>query len=176
MTDVPAQPLDPPDGDGQPETRPGRQPIYLVVVDKTPEMRVALRFACRQAVRNGGRVALMAVTEPAGLEHWAMVRDRADDEQRAEAEQILKRWATLAKEWSGAMPILYLRQGSVRQQIETLMAEEPLIASLVLAAGTGPEGPGPIISSLAGRFSEGLKVPITIIPGGLTDDDVDALA
>jgi nucleotide-binding universal stress UspA family protein len=158
------------------EAVPARQPVYLVVVDKTPEMRVALRYACRQAARNGGRVALLAVIEPATFEHWAMVRDRADDEQRAEGEQTLKHWATLAKEWSGAMPMLHLRQGSVRQQIEALMAEEQAIAGLVLGAGTGPEGPGPIVSSLASRFSEGLRVPITIVPGGLTDQDVDALA
>lgn len=153
-----------------------RQPIYLVVVDKTPEMRVALRFACRQAARNGGRVALLTVIEPAEFEHWAVVRDRADDEQRAEAEQTLKHWSTLAKEWSGAIPILYVRQGSVRQQIEALIAEERRIAGLILGAGTGAEGPGPIVASLAGRFSEGLRVPITIVPGGLTDQDVDALA
>lgn len=159
-----------------PEAKPASQPIYLVVVDKTPEMRVALRFACRQAARNGGRVALLSVIEPAEFEHWGAVRDRADDEQRAEAEQTLKHWSTLAKDWSGAMPILYVRQGSVRQQIEALIAEERQIAGLVLGAGVGPEGPGPIVSSLAGRFSESFRVPITIVPGGLTDQDVDALA
>lgn len=88
----------------------------------------------------------------------------------------MKHWSTLAKDWSGAMPIIYVRQGSVREQIEALIAEERRIAGLILGAGTGTEGPGPIVASLAGRFSEGLRVPIAIVPEGLTDQDVDALA
>ena len=29
--------------------------VFLVVVDETPELRVALRYACRRAKRTGGR-------------------------------------------------------------------------------------------------------------------------
>ncbi len=33
--------------------------VFLVVVDETEEMKVALRFACRRARHTGGRVALL---------------------------------------------------------------------------------------------------------------------
>ena len=57
-----------------------------------------------------------------------------------------------------------------------LIEEEPSISILVLAAGTGPEGPGPLISYLAGKPAARLRIPITIIPGGLSLDEVDALS
>ena len=55
-----------------------------------------------------------------------------------------------------------------------LLDEEPNISILVLGAGTGPKGPGPLVSALAG-LSGRLRVPITIVPGGLSEADVDAI-
>ena len=46
----------------------------------------------------------------------------------------------------------------------------------MLAAGTGPEGPGPLIAHLTGKQVARMRVPITIVPGGLTLDQVDALS
>ena len=40
--------------------------VFLVVVDESPEMRNALRYACRRAKRTGGRVALLYVMAAAG--------------------------------------------------------------------------------------------------------------
>ena len=45
----------------------------------------------------------------------------------------------------------------------------------MLAAGTGPEGPGPLITHLTGKLAGRLRVPITIVPGSLTDEQIDAL-
>ena len=36
-------------------------------------------------------------------------------------------------------------------------------------------GPGPLISYLTGKAAARLRIPITIVPGGLTLDQVDAL-
>ena len=57
-----------------------------------------------------------------------------------------------------------------------LINEEPTISILVLAAGTGAEGPGPLISSLTGKAAARLRIPIAIVPGGLTMEQVDALS
>jgi hypothetical protein len=46
----------------------------------------------------------------------------------------------------------------------------------VLAAGTGPEGPGPLISYLTGKPAARMRIPITIVPGGLSLDQVDLLS
>jgi len=57
-----------------------------------------------------------------------------------------------------------------------LIEEEPSISILVLAAGTGPEGPGPLISYLTGKPAARLRIPITIVPGRLTVEELDAVS
>src|SRR5229473_2478748 len=77
---------------------------------------------------------------------------------------------------AGTMPIVYIREGRRRDELLALIAEEPSISILVLAAGTGPEGPGPLITYLTGKPAARLRIPITIVPGGLTLAQLDAVS
>ena len=72
--------------------------------------------------------------------------------------------------------MVYIREGRRRDELLGLIGEEPSISILVLAAGTGSEGPGPLISYLTGKPAARLRIPITIVPGGLSIDQVDALS
>jgi len=56
-----------------------------------------------------------------------------------------------------------------------LIDEEPSISILVLAASAAAEGPGPLITALTGKALTKLRVPITIVPGSLTEQQLDAL-
>lgn len=150
--------------------------VFLVVVDDTDEMTVALRFACRRAAHTGGRVALLYVVESSEFQHWMSVGDLMREEARSEGEQILQRCAAQVSEQTGSLPVLYLREGSRRNQLMELIDEEPSISILVLAADTGPRGPGPLVSALTGKFVGKLRVPVTIVPGNLSDDQVDNIA
>jgi len=149
--------------------------IFLVVVDDTPEMQVALRFAARRAKRTGGRVALLYVTERADFQHWAAVGDLMEQERRQEAEEVLQKYSDKLMELTGSMPMLYVRDGRPQDALLALLNEEPGISVLVLGADTGPKGPGPLVSACAGKLAGKLRVPVTIVPGSLTDDEVDAL-
>ena len=148
--------------------------VFLVVVVQTPELSLALRFACRRARATGGRVAMLYVTEPAGGSEWLAVGDLIREERRAEAEARLQELSAQVVKLSGDMPIFHLREGSPKDELLKLLDEEPNISILVLGAGTGPKGPGPLVSALAG-LSGRLRVPITIVPGGLSEADVDAI-
>jgi hypothetical protein len=64
----------------------------------------------------------------------------------------------------------------VRDELLKLIEEEPSISILVLGAATGPEGPGPLVTHLAGKIAGRLRIPVTIVPGGLTDDQIAALS
>lgn len=150
--------------------------VFLVVVDDTDEMRVALRYACRRAAHTEGRVALLYVVESSEFQHWMSVGDLMREEARSEGEQILQRCATQVSEQTGSLPVLYLREGSRRSQLMDLIDEEPSISILVLAADTGPRGPGPLVSALTGKFVGKLRVPVTIVPGHLSDEEVDRIA
>lgn len=150
--------------------------VFLVVVDDSEEMRVALRFACRRALNTGGRVALLYVIEPSGFQHWMAVGDLMRDEARSEGEQLLQKLAAQVNEETGSMPVLYVREGERRDELLKLVDEEPSVSILVLGASIGQRGPGPLVSALTGKYVGKLRIPVTIVPGNLADEDIDSIS
>src|SRR3546814_8001958 len=117
--------------------------VFLVVVDDTTEWRAALRFACRRASHTGGRVALLHVVEPSDVQHWMTVEEVMREERRQEAEQLLQRIAKEVNQLAGNVPVLYVREGLLREELLKLIDEKPMLSILELGAHTGSEGPGP---------------------------------
>jgi len=149
--------------------------IFLVVIDATEEHHKALRFASLRAKRTGGRVALLYVIEPADFKHWMAVEDIMRQERREEAEALLHEVSADVQELSGKTPVYFLREGNLADELLDLINEEKGISILVLAAAVGKKGPGPLVSALAGKASGSLRVPLTVVPGDLTDTEIDAL-
>lgn len=150
--------------------------VFLVVVDETEELQIAVHYAARRASHTGGRVALLYVIEPSEVQHWIAIENLAREEQREEAEQLMQRLCEEVLPIAGSMPIVYIREGPRRDELLALINEDPSISILVLAAGTGPEGPGPLISYLTGKPAARLRIPITIVPGSLTMEQLDAVS
>jgi nucleotide-binding universal stress UspA family protein len=149
--------------------------VFLVVDDESPELRVALRYACLRAKKSGGRVALLHVLEPEEVQHFLSVDALIREERRHEAEQRMQKLAREVNQMTGTLPVLILREGDRRDELLKLMEEDPAISILVLAAGTGGEGPGPLIAFFAGRGIARLRIPMTIVPGGLSDEQIETL-
>jgi nucleotide-binding universal stress UspA family protein len=148
---------------------------FLVVVDPTKEMRTALCFACYRARNTGGYVSLLYVLEPADFQHWMTVGELMRDEARAEAEKHLQKLSEEVNELTGKVPVLFVREGTRSEELVKVIEEEPNISVLVLAASSGPEGPGPIISNLVNKMAGKVRIPITIVPGDLTDEQLRLL-
>ncbi|MGO1119440.1 universal stress protein [Rhodovibrionaceae bacterium A322] len=155
---------------------PTERRVFLVVVDDTHEMTVALRFACRRARHTKGHVALLHVIEPSDYQNWLTVGDLMREEARNEAEALLQRVAAKVTKEVGSLPILFLREGNCKDELFQLIDEEPQVSILVLGASTEKGGPGPLVAALTGKDVGRLHIPVTIVPGNLTDDDVDALS
>lgn len=155
------------------EDQARRDRVFLVVVDDSAERGVALRYACLRVRKSGGRVALLRVIEPAGLTEWAGVGAMMAEEKRQEAEAMLSGLAAEVREITGGLPIIIIREGEPREQLLALIAEDPRISILVLAAAAGGSGPGPLISALTGRQLPRLGVPMTIVPGALSDEELE---
>jgi nucleotide-binding universal stress UspA family protein len=164
-----------PKADGRPR---GKTRVLLCVVDETEEVSVALEFAALRARRQNGRVALLYVLEdqPGGFQHWSTVADLMREEARDDAEQKLQRAGARVQRWSGTLPIFYIREGSTTEEVIALIQEEPDISILILGAAIGSQGPGPLVTSLAGKMVGRLRVPVVIVPGNLSDEELDALA
>lgn len=152
---------------------------FLVVADETPEFQAALRFACRRARSTGGHVALLRVIEPAVFEHWSGVREEIARQQREEAEATLGASADYVQAETGLPPeFLIIEADSTRAALQQVLSDDPDIKIMVLASAVGGRGPGPLVASIAKegvRWGE-RKVPITIVPGDLTDDEIADLA
>ena len=148
----------------------------LVVVDDTPECRVALRYASLRAKRTAGGVTLLRVLEPADASHWLAVGKLMEEEAREEAEALLHALAAEVNEWAGVLPEYRIRQGRKLDEVLALLAEDLDIRALVLGASTLPDGPGPLVSRLAGQVSGSLRVPVTVVPGNLSADQLEEFA
>ncbi|MGZ8996702.1 MAG: universal stress protein [Rhodospirillales bacterium] len=168
------------DDDDGPETgagEPGKLPArtFLCVVDEGSELHQALRFACHRARKTGGRVALLYAIEPAEFQHWMAVRNLMEAERREQAEELLQVVSAVVQKLSGTTPVVYIREGPLKDELMQLIAEEPDISVLVLAAAAGTDDPGQVISHIMKNIGR-LRVPVTIVPGNLTDDQIDALS
>ncbi len=150
--------------------------VFLVVVDESPEMPTALRYACRRAKRTGGRVALLYVMHPPETQQWGGVADLMRQEARQQAEQVVGAHAETAATLTGQPPAIHIREGKSREELLKLIAEDRSISVLVLGSSSTNEGPGPLVSAFIGKGGGQLRIPLTIVPGGLTEAEVDAIA
>jgi nucleotide-binding universal stress UspA family protein len=153
----------------------GHSPKFLVVIDDTPECDRALYFASRRSLRIGATVVMLRVIETHDRnQQWLGVADIMRAEAHEEAGTVLDRHAARSSSITGAQPERVVREGEKADEVLKLIDEDEDIAALILAAGTGKEGPGPLVSSLiktAGTF----PVPVAIVPGHLSDEDLDSM-
>src|SRR5580692_10212780 len=147
--------------------------VFLVVVDESPEMRTALRYACRRAKRTGGRVALLYVMHPPETQQWGGVADLMREEARQQAEQVVGGHAETAATLTGQPPAIHIREGKSREELLKLIAEDRTISVLVLGSSSANDGPGPLVTAFLGKSNSQLRIPLTIVPGALTEAEID---
>ncbi len=154
----------------------GHRPKFLVIVDDTPECDRAVYYASRRAARSGAGVVMLRVIGTSDRnQQWLGVADIMQAEAHDEANAALDRYSARANGVAGITPERVIREGETAEQILQLIDEDEDIAALVLAAGVGNEGPGPLVSNL-GKTAGTFPIPVAIVPGHLGDDDLDAMS
>jgi nucleotide-binding universal stress UspA family protein len=148
--------------------------VFLVVVDESEEMRNALRFACRRAQHSGGRVALLYVIEPVEFQHWLGVGRVMEEEARAEAERRMQTLAAEVFQQTGSLPIVHIREGDRAEQLVALLQEDESISLLVLATAVA-SNPGPLVTYLMSNIGRRIRIPVTLVPGQLSEEEIDAV-
>lgn len=151
---------------------------FLVIADGSEESRTAAYFAARRARNTGGSVTVLAVVQTeGGFEHWLGVGEAMRAEAREHAEEALESLAEDVEGVTGTRPDLILKEGELNACLRKLVEDDAAIAILVLGAAPAGE-PGPLVSALSrgkGLF-ERRQIPVTVVPGGLSRDDLKALA
>jgi nucleotide-binding universal stress UspA family protein len=154
----------------------GHKPKCLVIVDDTAEWDRAVYYASRWAIRVGGGVVMLRIIETEDQnQQWLGVADIMRAEAHDEADAALDRASGRANGIAAITPERVIREGDATEQILDVIDQDVDIAMLVLAANPGPEGPGPLVTMMASAVGS-FPIPITIVPGGLTDTDIDALS
>ena len=105
----------------------------------------------------------------------AGVADIMRAEAHEEANAMLAKFAARSNGIAGITPECVIREGEAAEEILKLIEEDEDISVLVLAAGVDTEGPGPLVSHL-GSTAGTFPVPVAIVPGHLTDDELDAMS
>jgi nucleotide-binding universal stress UspA family protein len=157
----------------------GHRRKYVVVVDESPEVDAALYFAANRVKRTGAAILLCYVIEPQDYQHWMGVKDIQRQEEANKAAALFRLFRRkLGQAGFDQVPVEeVVREGNKAEQIRAMIEEDEDVGVLVLGASMDPRGPGPLVSSLAGGRSAGtFPVPITVVPGNLTADDIAALA
>lgn len=153
----------------------GHHRKFLCVIDGTPECDRAVVYAATRAARTGGVLVLLYVIPPGDFQHWRGVEEVMRAEAMDEAEAQLTRMAERTRALVAIDPELVIREGKPAEAINALIDEDRDLSILVLAAAVGNEGPGPLISSIAAKSSTGFPIPVTIVPGNLSDDEITSL-
>ena len=147
---------------------------FLVLIDESPECDRAVSFAAHRLKRTGGTLVLLSVIDSADFDQFIGVADTMRAEARNEAERNLDaRIARIAK--IGAIRTeTVIREGSPAEAIEAVVADDPGIAILVLAAKANDKGPGPLIQHFVAHSR--LHILVTIVPPAMTDEEIVAVA
>ena len=147
---------------------------FLVVLDDSKECLNAIRFAAMRAAKSGGGVEVLSIIPPEEFNHWIGVADlmRAEAKERIEVHfEVFAKWM---RDKQGIDPSLVIREGEVVPEILAQISDDPEIGVLVLGASTDKKGPGPIVTQLS-KNTGLLPIPITIVPGDLSKERLEAI-
>ncbi|HEX5998549.1 MAG TPA: universal stress protein [Hyphomicrobiaceae bacterium] len=150
----------------------------LVVVDESPEVEGALFYAALRALHAGGRMVLLYVIEPEN-QFWDAVRQAQLDEQTNKARALFRLYrrklVNAGYDKVGVEEVI--REGKLADAILQQIEEDEDVAVLVLGASEDNAGPGPLVSMFAiGNRAGKFPIPITVVPGDLSIEEIQALA
>ncbi|MBJ26679.1 MAG: universal stress protein [Rhodospirillaceae bacterium] len=148
---------------------------FLVGVSNDDHSRTASRFAALRASRSGGRVALLHVVEPPEFQHWAAVFDLMREETFEKANLLLEDISKEVISLTKVKPSLFVREGPIGEEVIAQIEEDKSINLLVVGAAPPAQGKGKLISWLASQLAGNLKIPLVIVPGDLTDEQLKEL-
>ena len=152
---------------------------FLLIVDESQEVESALYYAASRVLHSSGSVVMLYVIEPQQFQHWAGVRQMQIDEETNKAKalfRLFRRKLTTAG-FENIPCEEMIREGNKSEEITKSIEEDEDIAILVLGAAIDSKGPGPLVSMLAsGKAAGTFPIPVTVVPGNLSLDDILTLA
>jgi hypothetical protein len=149
----------------------------LVIADESEEFPDALVYAGLICRNTGWRLVMLRVIEPSDPAPWASITEEMRRQAYDAAESLTQRFAAEAWAECGVTAEPALREGDLKRELRALIEQDASIKLIVLASAAGPGGPGPLVSQLGKSAGLGPRpVPVLVVPGALTRDEIRALA
>ena len=136
----------------------------------------ALRYAARRSSRNNGRIALLYTFETLEFSHWKAVEDIAEVESREKAEEKIVEYENFVMSFTEKKPKKFIMKGDRVECIIKFLEANKFISNFVLAASEKASPADSLISSFTGKNRSKIKVPITILPSSLSEEEIDKLS
>ncbi|GGL52389.1 universal stress protein [Wenxinia marina] len=147
---------------------------FLVILDDSRECLNAMRFAAMRAAHTGGGVVILSVIPPEEFNHWMGVAEIMREEARERISAHFDVFAKWMRDKQGVNPELVIREGDAVPEILAQIKEDPEIGVLVLGAGADRKGPGPLVTEMT-RNAGSLDIPVTIVPGTMSKERLEAI-
>ena len=147
---------------------------FLVLLDDSRECLNAMRFAAMRAANSGGAVVVLSVIPAAEIQHGFGVADvmRAEAQERIEAHfEVFAKWMRSRPK---VEPELVIREGEPADELLAQINADPEIGIVVLGLNSDKSGQNPVLTRLL-REAASLTVPITIVPGDLSKERLEAI-
>lgn len=148
---------------------------FLIIADDTPEFIKVLRLASKRAEKVGGSVLMLRIIPPADFQHWTSVKDLMEEEALEHANEQLQNYHDEIKRISGIEAEIVIRKGKPEEVISEIIAEDHDIHLLVLGADVDGD-PGPLVRSFREVLLNVLHMPVLVVPGNMTDEEIDKFA
>ena len=149
---------------------------FLIVIDESEELEKAIYFAANRAIHTDGKLSLLYIVDPAVNAQWSRIGNLIEQEATSEAKKLCRIWSQKIKSRFGIESEVIIKMGDRCEELLKLVEEDKNIRFLVLASSANNEEPGPLIKALTGKKIKYLSIPMVVIPGSLSEKEIDLIA
>lgn len=148
---------------------------YLVCVNSEDYSQTALQFACKLAKTNNGLVTILHVIEPSEYHSFGGVEKAMQSEKQESAQELMDDLSQKASEWFGSATILQVKEGKIEDEIIEVVENDETINMMIVGAASDGASKSKILPPLVSSLGSKLSIPMMIIPGNLSDEQIDDL-
>ena len=149
---------------------------FLIVIDESEGLEKAIYFAANRAIHTEGELSLLYIVDPAINAQWSRIENLIEQEATSEAKKLCRVWAQKIKSRFGIDSEMIIKMGDRCEELLKVIEDDKNIRFLVLASRANNEEPGPLIKALTGKKIKNLSIPMVVIPGSLSEKEIDLIA
>ena len=147
----------------------------MVLGDNSLSTRAAVAWAAHWSLRTNDEIVLFHVIVPDQAMGFGVMQNIMRAEQHQAAQRMLDTFSGYAERLTGRAPQWLIKEGPLKETVRDTLKDEPDLSLLVLSASHRETGPAPLIGYLSSRMGSRVQVPLVLVPGTLTAEQIDAM-